>query len=353
MVRGRPKKIKFKRLTQYQRGRVIGLREGGLSFREIGNKVKCDPMTAQRLWKKLKDTGSTDDLPRAPRRRATTAREDRIIKLKTDRDSFANAVSITRDLKAEYGRKIASAQTVRRRLKELGLNGRVARRKPLITPVQAAKRLQWAQTYINYTVEDWKNVEFSDESPFTLFPTCGRQYVWRRPGEEYLNKYLIPTVKHGGGMIQVWGAFTYYGVGPILRIEGKLTGEKYRQILKTHMAPHLRALMTQKAVKITFQHDNDPKHTSKVVKNYLKNAGFHVLDWASQSADLNPIENLWDQVKDQIEKRSDRASSLADVFRIVKEEWEKIPLEFIQNLIISMPRRCQAVLDSKGYSTKY
>jgi hypothetical protein len=44
----------------------------------------------------------------------------------------------------------------------------------------------------------WSNV-----SPFTLFPTSGRVYVWRTPKEAYSPEYLVPTVKHGGGSVMV------------------------------------------------------------------------------------------------------------------------------------------------------
>ena len=116
-------------------------------------------------------------------------------------------------------------------------------------------------------------------------------------------KVFSPNRQTWWRKIQVWGSFSWYGVGELYWIQGKLTGAKYREILKNHLAPRLRALMEEHKVIITFQHDNDPKHTSNVVKNYLKNAGFQVLEWASQSADLNPIENLWKQVKDQLEAR--------------------------------------------------
>ena len=42
---------------------------------------------------------------------------------------------------------------------------------------------------------------------------------------------LTLTVKHSGGKIKVWGCISINGVGVIIRIQEKLTGEKYKNIL--------------------------------------------------------------------------------------------------------------------------
>jgi transposase-like protein len=84
MGRGRKKKPrKFKHLDQAKRGRIIGLCEGGYSFREIAAKVPCDPSTALRTWRKWKTQKNLANLPKAPRRRVTTPRQDRTIFRKT------------------------------------------------------------------------------------------------------------------------------------------------------------------------------------------------------------------------------------------------------------------------------
>ena len=152
----------------------------------------------------------------------------------------------------------------------------VARKKHLLKPSHISQRLEWARTYENYTAEDWKRVVFSDESPFTLFQWCGKHYARRRVGEEYKPECIIPTVKHGNGKIQIWGIFSYYGVGPLKLIEGTLTGAKYREILKTHMRLFIQRLKKDHGHDFIFQHDNDPKHTSRVVKKYLSTQSYNV-----------------------------------------------------------------------------
>ena len=66
-------------------------------------------------------------------------------------------------------------------------------------------------------------------------------------------------------------------------------------ILKQHLKTSVRKLKLGR--KWVFQMDNDPKYTSKVVSEWLKDNNVKVLEWPSQSSDLNPIENLWAELE--------------------------------------------------------
>ena len=76
----------------------------------------------------------------------------------------------------------------------------------------------------------------------------------------HLKNTTIPTVKHVGGSIILWGCFESAGIVALVRIEGKMDGTKYRIILEENLLPSARKLKLR--WKFTFQHDNDPNLTA-------------------------------------------------------------------------------------------
>ena len=54
----------------------------------------------------------------------------------------------------------------------------------------------------------WKKVLWSDETKIELFVRQGKCYVWRKPNTSHHPESTIPTVKHGGGSIMLWGCFS-------------------------------------------------------------------------------------------------------------------------------------------------
>ncbi len=92
--------------------------------------------------------------------------------------------------------------------------------------------------------------------------------VWRRKNAELHPKNTIPTVKHGGGNIMLWGCFSAKGPGQLICVKERMNGAMYRDILSENLLPSARALKMKRGW--VFQLDNDPKHTARSTKEWLR-----------------------------------------------------------------------------------
>jgi len=125
--------------------------------------------------------------------------------------------------------------------------------------------------------------------------------------------------------------------------------EMYLNILEDSMVPSYNRLFHGDYS--IFQQDNDRKHTSKVVKDWFEMNNMQKLEWPSQSPDLNPIENLWSLLDRKTRCR--KPNNDDELFHILEEAWNTLSPELLDDLVSSMPRRVQAVIDAKGVATKY
>ncbi|KAI5706979.1 hypothetical protein M8J75_013076 [Diaphorina citri] len=328
------------------RGEIIGLHKANVSNRQIANKLRISRRTVDNIVKKFKDHDTVLNKKRSGRPKVTTSREDLKIKICSLRNRQLTAPQITADF--NQGRdKSVSVSTIKRRLQKSGLNGRIAVSKPLLRPINKKKRLSWAQNHKDWTIDQWKKVLWSDESKFEIFGSKRRVFVRRRPGERVAEGCTVASVKHGGGSVMVWGCFGGSGVGDLVRIEGIMRKEEYKKILEDNVVPSGTNLIGNGFI---FQHDNDPKHTSKLCKGFLasqeQQSVLKVMEWPPQSPDCNPIELLWDHLDRQVRKSC--PTSQSDLMRILREEWAKIPQTTLEKLIQRLPRICKEIIKNKG-----
>lgn len=112
------------------------------------------------------------------------------------------------------------------------------------------------------------------------FGSDGIQHVWHRLGQEYRSDCIVPTVKHGGQSVLIWGCMSAKGVGEMTFIDGTMNASLYIQILNEKMTPSVKKVVRREMIR----RDNDSKHT-RVFKD-------ETMTWPSMSADLNPIKHL-------------------------------------------------------------
>ncbi|CAG8690400.1 4548_t:CDS:2, partial [Ambispora gerdemannii] len=128
---------------------------------------------------------------------------------------------ITTTLAAQTKRNV-SRNTVRHELHKENLWSRIARPKPLISTVNAERRLAWCLARKDWTARHFRRVSWSDESTFCLFQQSSCR-VWREPHEEWDIECVRSTVKHNPSQMH-WGCFSWYGTGPLVALNGSATG---------------------------------------------------------------------------------------------------------------------------------
>ena len=83
------------------------------------------------------------------------------------------------------------------------------------------------------------------------------------------------------------------------------------------------------------------------MKKWFKDNDVNVLEWLSQSPDLNPIEKLWRDLKTRVMART--PTNLAQLEAFTKEEWANILQEICRKLVDTLYKnRVEAVINSKA-----
>lgn len=338
---------KAKNLTPNQRGQVLLLHQDGKSYREISKQLKLSVSACYQAVQHIKVHGTKNNVVRKRKPRKTNARTDRLIHRISKADRHKTAVDVHAEVSRQIDQKV-SVRTIRRRLNEFGLMGRIGRKKPYISEKNRRARIAFAREHINWTSEQWSKVIFTDESKFNRFGSDGRSYVRRRIGEEFDWRCTKPTVKGGGGSVLIWGSMSINGTGPSYRIEGIMDRFVYLRILENILLPFAEEFMPNDWI---YQADNDPKHTARVVKQFLDDHNVNIMKWPAQSPDLNPIEMLWLDVEKQIKQQ--KPKNIHELNTVIEKSWNSIPVDRCIRLIKSMPRRCAEVLRQNGRATKY
>jgi len=210
--------VKTREFSENERLVMYKKRISGQSYADIAREFGCSDNCVKKVVNKVDNYGTTRNLFRSGRNRCTTVRTDSLIKQLVTKNRKITAEEIKQDLNL---RDInISVTTIRCRIRENGFFGGIARKRPAISPSNAAKRLAFAKKYIQMPAFFWKKIIWSDESKFELVNSKRRVRVWKVIGEGLKKENVSPTVKHSKS-IMVWGCVSASGVGKLVDITRK------------------------------------------------------------------------------------------------------------------------------------
>ncbi|KAL0187979.1 hypothetical protein M9458_015078 [Cirrhinus mrigala] len=261
---------KTKELSKDVRDKTVDLHKAGMGYKTIAKQLGEKLTTAGAIICKFEKHKITVSLPQSGAPCKISSGGVSVIMRTVRNQPRTTREDLVNDLKAAG--TIVTKKTIGNTLRREGLKSCSARKVPLLKKAHEQARLKFANEHLNDSEENWVKVFWSDETKIELFGINSTSRVWRRRNAVYDSKNTIPTVKHGGGNIMLWGCLSAKGTGQLHSIKGTMDRAMYRQILGENLLPPLK--MGQGWV---FQHDNDPKHTAKATKEWLKKKHIKVL----------------------------------------------------------------------------
>lgn len=329
---------------------ILGLKRANtFSNVEIGKIIGVSEKCVRTTIRNYIDHKTVNDSPRPGRPSKLTKRDKKMI-FRIGRINFKwSYKKIAEVYNRSRSNLSVSKSTIKNVLKSFGLGTYTATKKPMLTIKDRLKRLNWCRKRKYWTVKDWSNIIFSDESNFEVFNRKGRVLVKRFKNQRYVPRYVVPRLQGGGGSVGIWGCISFKGTGVGNIYTGRINQVSYIECLENCLLPSIDLLAENQYY--TFQQDGASAHTAHTVTDWLARNDISVLEWCPRSPDLNPIENVWAWMDQQMSRT--QISSISNLKEVLHETWLKVPIEMVQNLINSMPRRIEACIKAKGGHFRY
>uniref|UniRef100_A0A8C5QBF4 Transposase n=1 Tax=Leptobrachium leishanense TaxID=445787 RepID=A0A8C5QBF4_9ANUR len=344
-------KMRSKELSLSVKQAIIRLKKQNKPIREIARTLAVAKTTVWNIFKKKERTSELSNTKRPGRPWKTTVVDDRRILSLVKKTPFTTVGQIKNTLQ-DVGECVPKS-TIKRRLQS-EYRGFTTRCKPLVSLKNRKARLEFAKQHETKPSQFWNKILWTDETKINLYQSDGKRRVWRKKGTAHDPKHTTSSVKHGGGSVIAWACMAANGTGSLVFIDdvtadkrSRMNSEVFRAILSAHIQPNAAELIGRR---FTVQMDNDPKHTAKATKGFLKGQKWNVMQWPSQSPDLNPIEHAFHLLKTKLKGKCPKNKQ--ELKTVALEAWQSITRDETQCLVMSMRSRLQAVIDCKGFATK-
>ena len=272
------------------------------------------------------------------------------------------------DLVADQGKQLYSALDYHNEAQEKGVSVKTFKRalrrgecryaapenERILTPAHISKRYAFAKKY--HDGGPWRSCMFTDST--YIQNGVGRKR-WVPKGVKNIRKhYKKPDKLHiysavtRKGRAKLYFATGTTGQAPWKKGKRGVTAVEYQAEVVEGLFIPASTYLFARGEKWSFVQDGAPAHTAKSTKKLVgtKIEGW-IQDWPPNSCDLNPIENVWEELKRRL--RGKNYATVEEFKAAARKAWDEIPQTLIQKNIDSMRRRLRAVVKAKGGNTKY
>lgn len=364
----------------------------GFTHRQIAERHGVNRKTVALHLKRLTHGSPKPVAETRGRPRVLSERDLRAVEGLVKREGLETVTAVHRAITQTLGVKV-SRRTVHNRLCDMDYFAYRKRNRPRLTTEHQNKRLAWALAHEKWTEKDFEIFLWSDETKINRISSDGKRTVlckkgapldarrvndtvkfggecptlrqcfllWEKSGfapktieKPFSFFFLRDKKKHAGGCIMVWSCMTKDGFGEAALIQERMDAKIYVEIMQEHMLLSAEYLFGKR--NFVFQQDNDPKHTSKLAKDWFKRNNITVMEWPANSPDMNPIEHAWGRLKQRVREQGE-ARNIDDLWQrttaALNEMWAGKDTSFFAELVASMPRRVAALIEAQGGYTKY
>jgi hypothetical protein len=349
-----------KELSPYLRGRIVEAYTCGATPSALATRFSLPRSTIQSTLdlSELRNDGESQSRIGRPKS-CTPNDERRILRIVRAEPKLSY-----RELLSQLGLEI-HPNTIKKVLKEHGIQNWKCKRRPFLTPVLAAKRLAWCIKYKGWTAEEWGMIVWSDECSVERGRGKRDEYAFRTASQKWQPNMVQTYNCKKNIKVMVWGAFWDDGRSNLYLMDRDFesakhgySAESYLEVLDGEVAGIFENLDPG----YEFMQDNASIHTAYKVRNWFAEKEIQLLqNWPPHSPDLNPIEHIWwhlktrvyDMFPDVAADKSESEHARQRLESCLQAAWDTLDKGIFDSLYQSMPRRIAACIAAGGWHTKY